>query len=414
MKVTLINHSDVLGGASVVTFRLMEALRAEGIDARMLVVSKSSGSPFVTEAAPRWRSRLPFLAEHLGIFCRNGFSRRTLFKVSTADAGLPLSRHPLVENADAVVLNWVNQGMLSLGEAGKIAAMKPTLWTMHDMWNMTALCHHAASCGKYRHHCETCPLLGSGAGRHDLSFRSFIRKEKLYSANNITFVSVSSWLTQKAGESALLAGQDIMTVPVAFPIEKDLSAPNLSRAELGLPEDKKLIIMCAARLDDPIKGLPVAIEALNLLNAAHRDDCAAVLVGAIRDADALCRLKLPHVATGPVSDKAAMKSIMGHAAAVISSSSYESFGATLLEGQAAGATPAAFTHDGRADIITDGETGYSAGNDSANAKALADAIEKALTSPIPREKLHGAAERFSGQSVARQYIDLISRKIKAT
>ena len=36
MKVVLINHSDTLGGASVVTARLASALRAEGVDARML------------------------------------------------------------------------------------------------------------------------------------------------------------------------------------------------------------------------------------------------------------------------------------------------------------------------------------------------------------------------------------------
>ena len=60
MKVVLVNHSDSLGGASVVTYRLMEALIAQGVDARMLVVKKSTGSPYVAEAAGRfaagWRS----------------------------------------------------------------------------------------------------------------------------------------------------------------------------------------------------------------------------------------------------------------------------------------------------------------------------------------------------------------------
>ena len=49
MKVTLLNHSDTLGGASVVTFRLMQALRDEGVDAQMLVLSKTSDSESVTQ-----------------------------------------------------------------------------------------------------------------------------------------------------------------------------------------------------------------------------------------------------------------------------------------------------------------------------------------------------------------------------
>lgn len=75
MKVTLINHSDSLGGASVVTYRLMHALRRLGVDARMLVMSKTTSDENVTQAAPRWRSRIPFLAEHLDIFAQNGCSR---------------------------------------------------------------------------------------------------------------------------------------------------------------------------------------------------------------------------------------------------------------------------------------------------------------------------------------------------
>lgn len=38
MKLVLINHSDTIGGASVVTYRLLKALQAEGVDASMLVV----------------------------------------------------------------------------------------------------------------------------------------------------------------------------------------------------------------------------------------------------------------------------------------------------------------------------------------------------------------------------------------
>lgn len=408
MKITLVNHSDTLGGASVVTFRLMQALRALGVDARMLVTRKSGDSPFVVQAAPRWRSRIPFLAEHLDIFLHNGFSKANLFKASIATCGLPLSQHPLISQADAVILNWVNQGMLSLDEIGRIAALKPTLWTMHDMWNLTGICHHAGDCPNFTTRCHDCPLLGSGAGPHDLSARCFDRKDALFGGAGIRFVSVSSWLTRKAAESSLLGKRDVTTIPVAFPVAEYSRPAAATRASLGLPDNKKLIVMCAARLDDPIKGLPVAIDALNSLNA----DAVAVFVGAIRDPHALDGLAMPHIALGPVGETT-VRAVMAHADIVLSSSSYESFGATLLEGQAAGATPVGYTHDGRADIISDGATGYSAGTDPTDARALARALTRALTQPIPAERLAAGAARFSGEAVARRYIDLLARDAEA-
>ena len=45
MKLVLINHSDTIGGASVVTYRLLKALQAEGVDASMLVVHKATDDP---------------------------------------------------------------------------------------------------------------------------------------------------------------------------------------------------------------------------------------------------------------------------------------------------------------------------------------------------------------------------------
>ena len=65
MKVVLVNHSDSLGGASVVTYRLMEALIAQGVDARMLVVKKSTGSPYVAEGGGGGAGRWAVIAVHL-------------------------------------------------------------------------------------------------------------------------------------------------------------------------------------------------------------------------------------------------------------------------------------------------------------------------------------------------------------
>lgn len=398
MKVTLINHSDVLGGASTVTFRLMEALAAAGVDARMLVVHDGSGDPRVFKAAPTLRAKVPFLAEHLRIFTHNGFSRKTLFKISIASDGLPLSRHPLVQDADVVVLNWINQGMLSLDEIARIAAIKPVVWTMHDMWNLTGVCHHAGDCDRFKKRCHECPLLGRCKGENDLSAKTFDRKAKLYETAGIRFVAVSSWLEDKARQSALTRACDLHMINNPFPID---AHPRRMKVD-GLPGDGKVILMCAARLDDPVKDLPGAIEALNDVQDSGVQ-ATAVFVGDMRDPQGLDSLRMPRIHLGPVYDKRRLSDIFGRADIVLSSSHYESFGSTLLEGQAAGATPVGFVHDGRADIITDGVTGYGAGE---GMRTLAAAIKLAIDQPIAEKQLREAAARYSYEAIAARYINL--------
>ena len=203
MKVVIINKSDSTGGAAVVSYRLMKALCDAGVDARMLVAEKLRDDPRVAVAASNLRLRTSFLRERLGIFLRNGMNRDTLFKIDTASCGVPLYRHPWVKEADVICLNWINQGMLSLREIGKIMEMgKPVVWTMHDMWNFTGVCHHAGECPGYLSRCADCPLLARKWAVKSLAMSTWERKHKLYSgAGKIHFVAVSNWLAYRARKS---------------------------------------------------------------------------------------------------------------------------------------------------------------------------------------------------------------------
>ncbi len=404
MNVVLVNHSDTLGGASVVTFRLMEALRLHGIDAHLLVRDNQTDCPWVTCAASRWRASIPFYKEHARIFLGNGFSRADLFKVSIATDGLSLSSHPLIKQADVVVLNWVNQGFLSLKEVRRIAAIKPVVWVMHDMWNITGICHHAGDCDRYLTACHHCPLLHSGASAGDLSAKTFRRKQRLYDRVDIRFVAVSNWLAERARQSALLRNQKVEVIHNPFDIATLRPVKPMTRGALGLPDGVPLVVICAARLDDPIKCFDKAIEALNGITDTN---AVAVLIGELRDHSLLSQIHLPFRHLGPIYDSRRLRSVFAHAAAVLSTSSFESFGATLLEGQAAGATPVAPIHDGRGDIITDGVTGYAFGPN----RSAADALRMAISNPIPADTLLQAAARYSYRSVANAYSNLFSEML---
>lgn len=407
MKVTIINHSDSKGGASVVSLRLMRALRAEGIDARMLVMHKGTDDRHVHAVDEKMMAKATFLAEHLDIYMHNGFSRARLFQASTAKFGLPLASHRLVKDADIVILGWVNQGMISLNEIEKIKA--PVIWNMHDMWCMTGLCHHAGVCGRYSGECGCCHLLhdASKAGHMpDLSTRTQARKKRLYGNKRITFVPVSNWLAEKCKESSLLRSHPIKVIPNAFPAEQYYCEPKRPRSSLGLPDNKKLIVMGAARLDDPIKGLDTAIEALNQLS--DMTDVAAVFFGDIRNAEILRTLNIPYAHIGSVSDHDLLRDIYAHCTAVLSASHYETLPGTLIEGMAAGCVPVTFGQGGQADIIDHLRTGYIAAYPSAD--DLAAGLKWAINAGIDRNEQHDEMRRrFSSQTVAREYISLFNK-----
>lgn len=401
LKVLLINHSDTAGGASVVSMRLLRALGSAGCDARMLVVHKNGNSLRVEQAVGDVRSRILFVAEHADIYLHNGHNRDTLFKISTAKYGLPLHRHPWVREADVIVLNWLNQGMLSLEGIRKIAALrKPIVWTMHDQWNMTGVCHYTAGCDRWLEGCGCCPLLGSNNPK-DLSAKTFERKRKLYTDVPIRFVAVSNRLAELCARSPLMADADITVIPNAFPVDEFKPGVTVDRRSLGLPYNGRLIIMGAARLDDPVKNLPLAVEALNRVATPS---VAAVFFGEIRNPDILKRLKIPYVHIGTISDHRRLRDIMAHANVVLSTSVWETWGATLVEGIACGAVAVATDNGGQADIITEGETGYLS---AAEPDALATAIDKALALPNDRaareQRHHAMAVKFADTAVAAAY-----------
>lgn len=412
MKVVIINKSDATGGAAIVSFRLMKALREAGIDARMLVAEKTTDSPYVTLAASPLRLKRAFLTERLDIFRSLGFERRNLWKIDTGADGVPLWRHPLVRHADVVCLNWINQGFLSLKGVRRICALgKPVVWTMHDMWNMTGICHHAGDCNRFTHRCGDCHLLGTKKGDNDLSHRVWERKQKLYADCRITYVAVSRWLRGRAGGSSLMHDSDVRVIPNAFPLPSPLTDDERGHH----PADTVRLIMGAARLDDPIKGLPLLVEASHILAAEPQGKKYELITyGTLKDASALDGMAIPVTHLGRIEGAEALRAAYSRADIVVSSSLFETLPGTLVEGQAFGCVPVAFDRGGQRDIIDHGTTGFLAEYDADITRAaenLADAIRSAASAISPqmrRNMYESVNKKFAAGNVAANYISLFN------
>ncbi|MDE5848656.1 MAG: glycosyltransferase [Muribaculaceae bacterium] len=412
-KVVFLSRSDLRGGAAIVTYRLMTAMRELGVDARMLVCEKLSDSPYVEYCASRLRIEYSFLKERLNVFLHNGLDRSTLFKIDPATDGLPVWNHPWVKEADAIFIGWVNQGMVSLHGIEKLSGLgKPLVWVMHDMWNMTGICHHAGDCRRYEAECGECPLLGKCGSGGDMSHMTWERKKNLYSKCGIRFVAVSSWLAGKASDSSLLRDRDIAVIPNPFPIPET----ETHRRERNAGDPVR-IIFGAARLDDPIKGLPVLKEALKTLKERYHEEASnmeLITFGTFKNPESGEDFAITHRHLGVLSGEDAIRKAYEGCDIVVSSSDFETLPGTLIEGQAYGCIPVAFDHGGQRDIIAHEETGWLAPWDDdpkKRARLLAEGIAWAYRhagdAELTERMRRSVGDKFGAYSVARRMLALL-------
>ena len=149
MRILLINTTEKIGGPAVAASRLMEALKNNGIKAKLLVRDKQTEQITVVELPHNLRMVWKFVWERIVIWKANHFNRNHLFAVDIANAGTDITNLPEFQQADIIHLHWINQGMLSLKNIEKILASgKPVVWTMHDMWPCTGICHYSGGCTK--------------------------------------------------------------------------------------------------------------------------------------------------------------------------------------------------------------------------------------------------------------------------
>lgn len=281
MRVLIINTAERIGGAAIAANRLMVALNNNGIKAKMLVSNKQTEQMTVVPIRNSWKTLWNFTWERFVIWAANHFRRHNLFAVDIANAGTDITHLPEFVQADVIHLHWVNQGMLSLKNLKQIIdSGKPIIWTMHDMWPFTGICHHAGDCTRYTDCCSNCHLLYKGSPK-DISYRTFNRKKKLYRGitTRITFVACSHWLEDLAKKSVLTQGHQVISIP--NPINTNLFKPvskTSVREKLNLPQDKKLLLFCSMKISDKMKGIDYLVDACKILKEKEPEFCKQLAV----------------------------------------------------------------------------------------------------------------------------------------
>ena len=407
MRVLIVNTSDRSGGAAVAANRLMMALNNHGVKVKMLVRDKISDSLTIVALPKSPLLHWNFLWERFVIYCRLHFSRKHLFEIDLANTGSDITRLPEFQEADVIHLHWINQGMLSLGTIRKILRSgKPVVWTMHDIWPATGLCHVTLGCRYFTSVCHQCRLLPGGGSDNDLSTSVWRKKERMLDGESIFFVACSRWLAGEAKASGLLKGQKITSIP--NPIDTHVYKPGdrmEARRRLGLKEDRQYILFASQRATNENKGMDYLIEACRQL---HDLPQVTVLILGGHAEEVTPQLSLDAVPLGYVNDERRIVEIYQAADVFVLPSLSENLPNTIMEAMACGLPCVGFRVGGIPEEIDHKRNGYVA--EYRNACDLANGIRWVLTSAksdeLSRDCVRKVTQNYSQQSVALRYIDV--------
>lgn len=353
MKILHVNNSDRKGGAARAAYRIHEALNLHGenVTSEMLVLKKESDDRDIYSVSESiFHKGRPFLERLLLWRYRN--MKYGSFSVS----GIPFSgvANKIKElNPDLVHLHWVNGGLIRIEDLLKID--KPIVWSLHDMWAFTGGCHISKGCEKYTTQCEKCPDLRSNK-KKDLSFKTFRRKEKVYSDLNVTVIGLSKWLTRCAQKSILFDDKKVINLPNTIdsnkfePVDK-----KFARDVLKLPAEKKLILFGAMNAkSDPNKGYKYLREAISQID---RTNTEVVTFGG-GDLESINYSKFNDHSLGRLQDDTSLKLIYSAADVVVVPSLQENLSNVIMESLSCGTPVVGFDIGGNGDMIEHKKNGY--------------------------------------------------------
>lgn len=394
MNVLQINTTDTKGGAGKVAYRLKNGLNQKGHKSSMLVSKKYSSDGDVALIRPY-----------------NNLRQRILKKISyiLADdlefyGSDRILKNPLFKSADIVHCHNLHSNYFNISTLGNIAKIKPTVWTFHDMWPITAHCAHSFN-DNVKNGFFVCPNLDiyPPIAWHNEKYLES-KKREVYEKSNFHIVVPSLWLKNKV-EKSLLSSKPITLIynGIDTKIFKPLDKKQC-RDELALPQDKKIILFLAKRgQSNPWKGGSYADDAIRALK--DRKDIFVLDLGGDENKKVNNRQYISFI-----NDENTLAKYYSAADVLLYPSLADNCPLVALEAQACGLPLIAFKTGGIPEIIGHKETGYVA--EYKDTQDLINGLKYCLEndlSTMSQKSAQKALINFSLDKMADNYLSLYSK-----
>ena len=262
MRILQINTVDTKGGAAKVAYSLKQKLEKKGHTTSMFVARKYSNEESVKiindsqALSGRIRKKLAYwLANDIDVFSSDHILKTPEFK-----------------SADIVHCHNLHSNYFNLRTLKKISALKPVIWTFHDMWPITAHCAHSFDGALKNTGFFACPSLDiyPPIAWHNEKYLEKI-KAVIFRKSNFHIVTPSEWLADKVKQSIL---KDKPLSVIYNGIDTSVFRPHNKqecRQFLGLPLEEQIILIVAKRgQSNPWKGGNYAQEVVKAFDGRSR------------------------------------------------------------------------------------------------------------------------------------------------
>ena len=418
IEILTVSTSDGIGGAARAAYRIFKAIQALGIKDRMLVKNRCTTDETVVELST-FNPRLPFysLYDWIRTKVKNQLQhrswnryphRKAIFLSDLRSEPLHGALHKL--DYDILHLHWCNLRFFPFSELKKVG--KPIVWTLHDTWAFTGICHYFDDCPKYQTECGACPLLASNDA-NDLSRAVFRKKREYYEGLDLHIVTPSRWLADCVKKSALMTQFPVSVIPNC--IDVDTFSPR-DRDEacrhFDLPTDRRYILYGAmGATSDPRKGFAELITAMGMMEEdASLSDVELVVFGSDRPLQALTLRRKIHY-LGELKREEDIVAAYCLSSVMVVPSLSENLSNSIMEALSCGVPVAAFNIGGNSDMIQHRKNGYLA--KEKDCRDLADGIRYLLHNPnrgtFAANARRWVLEHYTVSSVAKQYVELYTK-----
>jgi len=351
----MLSYSDFNGGAARATFWLAKGLRDQGIDVELLVEQKVTDHYWVKTYNKSLCEKLFSKIEHkvLSLFRKNISSHWSLNLFSNKK----LLEVILEINPDLINIHWVGNSFLPFNVIKKFK--KPLVWSLYDMWPLTAGCHYDNFCNKFINGCNNCPQINDSFGIVD---KLYMYKLNSLRESKIHMISPSRWLSDAARNSRMC--KDLNFEIDTIPHGTDLNIfkridKKLAREILNIPiESKFLLFGSMSGVNDLRKGFQFLIPALKGLFDSGKFKDVKVLIFGESPPKKKVDIGFDIIYLGRVVDDIALKVIYSAADLTITPSMQEAFGMTASESMACGTPVVAFNIAGAKDVVDHKINGY--------------------------------------------------------
>jgi glycosyltransferase involved in cell wall biosynthesis len=266
-------------------------------------------------------------------------------------------------NPDIILVLFMSEfiSFKNLHELNKKAGATIFIYPM-DMAPFTGGCHSSWNCNLYQTECNNCPALYSNIF-NDQANKNFIYKKNYIKNADIEVIAGSEYLFTQISKSTLFKNSNIQKVllPINYKLFKPVNKIQI-RKELGLPIDKKIVLIRSISQKETHKGYKELQQTLyNLANNVENNLLNNIFFVAVgfKDDELFDKVPFPKIFTGQLTLTNLSKYFQ--AVDLFLNPSIEDSGPMMVNQSIMSGIPVVSFHMGVAlDLVRTGETGYRA------------------------------------------------------